>query len=245
MPEMNAMVLAAGLGLRMRPITETLPKPLVRVAGKPLIDYALDALADAGAARAVVNVHHLAGQICAHLAAYSRLETVVSDESDRLLDSGGGIVRALPLLGEAPFFILNADTFWIDDPAAGCSNLQALAESFDPARMDILVMVARFDQAIGHTGRGDFVLGASGRLIRFDGANGSPVIYAGALVCHPRVFADAPKGPFSLNHTFDAAIAAGRFYGMPMRGRWITVGTPEAIPAAEAALIASAGAEAG
>ncbi|HET7412007.1 MAG TPA: sugar phosphate nucleotidyltransferase, partial [Pararhizobium sp.] len=121
---MNAMVLAAGLGLRMRPITDTLPKPLVCIADKPLIDYALDALADVGATRAIVNVHHLADQVRTHLAGYYRLETIVSDESDRLLDSGGGIVRALPLLGERPFFVLNADTFWIDEPAAGSGNLQ-------------------------------------------------------------------------------------------------------------------------
>ncbi len=235
---MNAMVLAAGLGTRMRPITDSIPKPLVTVAGKPLIDYALDALAAAGAGRIVVNVHYLADQIRAHLAAFTELETVVSDETERLLDSGGGVAKALSLLGEAPFYVLNADTFWIEDPAARRSNLQALADAFDPARMDLLVMVAGLDQATGHTGRGDFVRDREGRLSRFAGGDAEPLIYAGAMVCHPRIFRDAPAGPFSLNRCFDAAIAAGRLHGLPMRGRWITVGTPEAIGEAEAAVAA-------
>ena len=237
---MNAMVLAAGLGTRMRPLTETIPKPLVKVAGKPLIDYAIGALVAAGAGRVVVNVHHLPDQIRRHLATVSGTETVISDETDRLLDSGGGVVKALPLLGDAPFYVLNADTFWIDDPASPRSNLQALADTFDPGRMDLLVMVASFSQATGHTGRGDFVRDAEGRLARFDGSNGTPLIYAGAMVCAPRVFAGVPEGPFSLNRCFDSAIAAGRLYGLPMRGRWLTVGTPQAIGEAEAAIAAFA-----
>lgn len=235
---MNAMVLAAGLGTRMRPVTETVPKPLVKVGGKPLLDYALDALASAGATRVVVNVHHLPDQIRHHLETVTRVETIISDETDRLLDSGGGVVKALPLLGHAPFFILNADTFWIEEPAAPCTNLQALADAFDSGRMDIIVLLARFSQATGHSGRGDFVLDESGRIARFDGSNGTPLIYAGATVCHPRVFAGAPDGPFSLNRCFDAAIAAGRLYGLEMHGHWLTVGTPEAIGKAEAAIAA-------
>lgn len=240
MPAINAMLLAAGLGTRMRPITDTMPKPLVEVAGKPLIDYALDALKAAGAGLTVVNVHYMADRIRRHLAARSDFETAISDESDRLLDSAGGIVRALPLIGDQPFFVLNADTFWIEDPGAAQTNLQALAAGFDAAAMDFRVMVAGFGQATGHTGAGDFVLDGDGRLTRFTGGTGVPLIYAGALVCHPRVFADAPSGAYSLNRCFDAAIAAGRFYGMPMRGHWLTVGTPAAIVEAEAAIAAFA-----
>ena len=235
---MNAMVLAAGLGTRMRPVTDAIPKPLVRVGGKPLIDYVLDALVAAGAGRVVVNVHHLPDQIRRHLETVSGIETVVSDETDRLLDSGGGVAKAMPLLGEAPFYIVNADTFWIDDPAAGRTNLQALADTFDPEHMDLLLMVAGLSQATGYGGRGDFARDADGRLARFDGSNGSPLIYGGAMVCHPRVFAGAPKGAFSLNRCFDAAIAAGRLYGLPMHGHWLTVGTPQAVGEAEAAITA-------
>lgn len=235
---MNAMVLAAGLGTRMRPVTDTLPKPLVRVAGKALIDYALDALSAAGAGRVVVNVHYLADQMRRHLAAVKGREILVSDETGALLDSGGGIVKALPLLGAEPFYVLNADTFWIEDAAAARTNLQMLADVFDPAAMDMLVMVARLEQTTGHGGRGDFVMDETGRLARFDGANGAPLVYAGALVCRPEIFAGAPTGAFSLNRCFDAAIAAGRFYGMAMHGHWLTVGTPEAIGEAEAAIAA-------
>ena len=233
---MNAMVLAAGLGTRMRPITDTIPKPLVEVAGKPLIDYALDALAAVGAGRVVVNVHYLPQQIRSHLETISGFETLVSDETDRLLDSGGGVAKAMPLLGEAPFYVLNADTFWIEDPSVPQTNLQALADAFDPDRMDMLLMLAGLSQATGDGGRGDFVRDAEGRLARFDGGNGEPLIYAGAMVCHPRALAAAPEGPFSLNRCFDAAMAEGRLHGWPMRGHWLTVGTPAAIAEAEAVI---------
>lgn len=230
------MLLAAGLGSRMRPITDTMPKPLVPVAGKRLIDYALDALKAAGVERTVVNVHYLPDQIRDHLSGRSDVATVISDESDRLLDSGGGIVRALPHLGSAPFVVLNADTFWLEDPAARETNLEALQRAFDADGTDILMMVAALGQATGHTGQGDFVIDGDGRLARYDGGNGTPLIYAGALICHPRIFADAPAGPFSLNRCFDAAAATGRLYGQPMNGHWLTVGTPGAIADAEAAI---------
>jgi MurNAc alpha-1-phosphate uridylyltransferase len=228
----TAMVLAAGLGKRMRPITDTIPKPLVPVAGRTLLDWGLDKLAEGGVTRAVVNVHYLPEQIVAHVAKRQRPATLVSDESAELLDSAGGIVRALPLLGASPFFILNADTFWID---RGRSNLDALALAWDPARMDILLMLADFPSATGHSGGADFLLGADGRLAR---AAGSPdgLIYAGAGILHPRIFAGAEARPHSLNRYFDAAIAQGRLFGMPMHGHWITVGTPDAIPAAEEAV---------
>lgn len=235
MPGMNAMVLAAGLGRRMRPITETVPKALVRVAGKPLIDYALEALEKAGAGRAVVNVHYLADQVRRHLADRKGIETPISDETAGLLDSGGGVVEALPLLGERPFYILNADTFWIEDQTAPAPNLVSLARAYDPERMDFLLMVADPEQATGHTGEGDFLIDDNGRLKRYRGS-GKPVIYAGAIVCHPRVFAEAPEGAFSLNVLFDRAVAASRLFGMRMRGHWLTVGTPSAIAEAEAVI---------
>ncbi|WP_105984362.1 MULTISPECIES: nucleotidyltransferase family protein [unclassified Brucella] len=237
MPE-TAMVLAAGLGQRMRPITETMPKPLVNVAGKPLIDWCLDAVERAGVARAIVNVHYLADQLEHHLATRNRPQIIISDERGLLLDSAGGIVKVLPDLAGEPFFILNADTFWVGDEAE--PNLVRLAETWDDARMDILLMTARLDQETGYEGKGDFVADAEGRLRRARDVPGEPVIYAGAGIIHPRIFADATPGIASLNRHFDQAIAAGRLYGMPMTGHWLTVGTPEAIGKAEAVLSAFA-----
>lgn len=228
----TAMVLAAGLGKRMRPITETLPKPLVSIAGRTLLDRGLDSLAAAGVTRAVVNVHHLGGQIVAHVADRARPRVVISDESDRLLDSAGGVVRALPLLGPDPFFILNADTFWID---RGQSNLDDLVLAWDAGRMDILLMLADLGSATGHSGGTDFLVGPDGRLARAAGA-ADGLIYAGAAIVHPRIFAGAPAEPHSLNAYFDRAIAAGRLFGHRMDGHWITVGTPDAIAPAEAAV---------
>lgn len=230
----TAMVLAAGLGKRMRPITETIPKPLVKVAGKPLLDWGLDALEIAGVGKAVVNVHYLADQIETHLAERRKLQIVISDERDALQDSAGGIIRALPQLGGKPFYILNADTFWIE--GQGEQNLQALADVWDDERMDILLMVADLDQATGYEGTGDFTLQPGGRLLRARDGAVDPVIYAGAAIIHPRIFADSAPGVASLNRYFDGAIAVGRLYGMPMQGHWLTVGTPDAIAEAEAVL---------
>lgn len=227
-----AMVLAAGLGKRMRPITETMPKPLVRIAGKTLLDWGLDSLAEVGVARAVANVHYLPDQIVDHVAQRHAPRMSISDERDGLLDSAGGIVKALPQLGAEPFYIVNADTFWIDQ---GAPNLARLAAAWDDARMDILLMLADLDQATGHSGGTDFLAASDGTLSR---ARGAPegLIYAGAAIIHPRIFADAPEGPLSLNRYFDQAIARRRLFGMQMRGSWITVGTPDAIPQAEAAV---------
>ena len=231
----TAMVLAAGLGRRMRPITDTIPKPLVKVAGRTLLDWGLDSLAECGVRKAVVNVHYFPEQIVAHVASRKAMEVVISDESDGLLDSAGGIVKALPQLGPAPFYILNADTFWIDAPFGGRSNLERLALAWDAGRMDILLMLADLSSATGHSGGTDFLVASDGRLAR---AKGDPagLIYAGAAIVNPAIFADAPSGPLSLNRYFDAAIATGRLHGMAMRGNWITVGTPDAIPLAEAAV---------
>jgi MurNAc alpha-1-phosphate uridylyltransferase len=233
-----AMVLAAGLGTRMRPLTETRPKPLIPVAGRALIDWGLDALAQADVCRAVVNVHHLAGQMRAHLAGRTRPQIVISDETDRLRDSGGGIVHAMPHLGSAPFFVLNADTFWIDRDR---SNLVRLAESFDAGAMDMILLLARPGDATGHDGGGDFLLAADGRLQRAGGDRGA-FIYAGAAIARPEIFAGSTDAPHSLNRYFDRAIAAGRLFGLVLDGHWITVGTPAAIGAAEAALAMQAAA---
>ena len=224
-----AMVLAAGLGKRMRPITDTIPKPLVRVAGKTLLDWGLDTLAEADVSTAVVNVHHFPEQIVSHVAGRAKPAVVISDESSELLDSGGAIAKALPLLGRAPFFIVNADTFWIDRSG---SNLERLALAWDPSGMDILLMLADLQSATGHNGRSDFVLAPDGRLSRSGGLT-EGLIYAGAAIVHPRIFERAPASAHSLNLYFDRAIAAGRLYGIEMVGQWITVGTPDAILVAE------------
>jgi MurNAc alpha-1-phosphate uridylyltransferase len=230
------MVLAAGLGKRMRPITETMPKPLVPVAGKTLLDWGLDALEAEGVSEAVVNVHYLPGQIVDHVASRTAPRITISDERAELLDSAGGIVKALPCLGEKPFYILNADTFWLDQ---GPSSLSRLAQSWNGEQMDILLMLAAMDSVTGHSGSTDFLVDGQGRLSR---AKGDPagLVYAGAGILHPRIFRGAEATPHSLNAYFDRAIEAGRLFGMVMRGRWITVGTPDAIAPAEA-VVASFG----
>ena len=238
----SAIVLSAGLGKRMRPLTDTLPKPLVRVAGKPLIDWGLDALARAGTYRAVVNVHYLPDALERHVMERGTPRVIVSDEREQLLDSAGGIVKALPALGDEPFFILNADTFWID---GATDNLKALAAAFDPARMDMLILTARPDQATGHSGSIDFIMDAGGRLVRAAGAREEArrdgVIYAGAAIVDPAVFAGAAAEPHGLNPYFDRLIAADRMFGHPLDGSWITVGTPDAIAPAEAAVARALG----
>jgi MurNAc alpha-1-phosphate uridylyltransferase len=194
----KAMVLAAGLGIRMRPLTEKTPKPLIEVGGKPLIDWGLDSLDRAGVGEAVVNIHHLPDRMRAHLAKRTAPHIVISDETVRLLESGGGIVKALPLLGPEPFLVLNADTFWVED---GAPNLSGLALAWDGARMDILLMLAEMDRATGHSGRSDFLLGTDGRLTR-SGGDPAGLIYAGAAIVHPRIFAGAEAEPHSLNRYF-------------------------------------------
>jgi len=228
----SAMVLAAGLGTRMRPLTDTLPKPLVKVAGQALIDHVLDRLAEAGVAKAVVNVHHMADQIEAHLKGRTRPQIAISDERDLLLDTGGGIVKALPLLGTAPFFHMNSDTLWIEGVTP---NLPRLAAQFTDA-MDILLLLASTTTSIGYEGRGDFVMAPDGRLARRAEREVAPFVYAGAAMMRPSLFADAPQGKFSLNRMFDRAIEAGRLHGLRLEGTWMHVGTVEAIKAAEAAI---------
>jgi len=233
----RAMVLAAGLGLRMRPLTNDTPKPLVAVGGKPLIDHVLDRLAAAGVETAVVNVHYLADKVERHLAGRRAPKIAISDERGELLDTGGGVVKALPLLGAAPFFHLNSDTIWIDGVKP---NLLRLAEIFDPARMDALLLLAATSTSVGYAGRGDFAMSPDGRLGRRSEREVAPFVYAGVAILNPTLFVAAPSGPFSLNALFDRAIEAGRLHGLRLEGVWMHVGTPEAIATAEAAILASA-----
>ena len=232
----DAMVLAAGLGTRLRPITNTMPKPLVPVAGKPMIDYGLDALAEAGIKRAVVNIHHFADQMTAHLANRTAPEIVLSDETDQLMNSGGGLARGLKLLGRDPVLVMNADLFWIGEKPGQKTNLQRLAETFDPDTMDMLMLCVKLEDTTGHNGKKDFSLDAEGRLTRYQEGSGMPVVYAGALALMPALLDDAPDDAFNLNIYFDRAIEKGRLHGIMLEGHWITVGTPEAIGAAEAVI---------
>jgi len=228
-----AMVLAAGLGTRMRPLTDTMPKPLVRVAGKPLIDHVLDRLADAGIEKAVVNVHHFADQVSRHLARRTLPRIVISDERGLLLGTGGGIRKALPELGDGPFFHINSDTIWIDGVKP---NLARLAKAFDPAAMDALLLLSPTAGSIGYAGRGDFAMAQDGRLTRRGELDVAPFVYAGAAILLPSLFAHAPKGEFPLTEIFERAAEKGRLFGLRLEGLWMHVGTPDAIADAEAAI---------
>ncbi|MGO4564285.1 nucleotidyltransferase family protein [Rhizobium sp. 2YAF20] len=229
----QAMVLAAGLGTRMRPITDTIPKPLVKIAGRPMIDYALDALADAGVEKAVVNIHYLADQMLDHLSSYQRMEILISDEREQLMNSGGGLAKGLKLLGGGAVFVMNADLFWIGEREGMPTNLERLGDFFDPERMDMALLCVELEDTTGHNGKKDFSLAADGRLERYAGDMASPVVYAGAIVMNASLFDDAPSDAFNLNIYFDRAIERGRLYGMVLQGHWLTVGTPEAIGEAE------------
>ncbi|MBS9477157.1 nucleotidyltransferase family protein [Ancylobacter radicis] len=233
-PIHTAMVLAAGLGTRMRPLTDRLPKPLVEVDGRALIDHVLDRLADAGVETAVVNLHYKADILEAHLARRAGPPALIlSDERDELLDTGGGIVRALPLLGEGPFFSINSDTIWIEGIRP---NLAQLAAGFDPATMDARLLLAATSTSIGYDGAGDFTMDRDSRLTPRAERMVTPFVYAGAAVLSPRLFEGAPAGPFSLTRLFRRAAEAGRLFGLRMEGVWMHVGTPDAIGQAEEAI---------
>jgi MurNAc alpha-1-phosphate uridylyltransferase len=233
----RAMVLAAGLGVRMKPVTDTIPKPLVAVGGKPLIDHVLDRLADCGVERAIVNVHYLADILERHLAGRRAPAITISDERGILLETGGGVVKALPLLGAEPFFNVNSDSIWIDGVKP---NLGRLADAFDPARMDALLLLAATATSIGYAGRGDYAMSPDGRLSRRGERDVVPFVYSGAAIFAPALFADAPSGAFSLTRLFNRAEEQGRLHGLRLEGLWMHVGTPAAITAAEAALGAHA-----
>lgn len=233
----KAMVLAAGLGTRMRPLTDAIPKPLVEVDGRPLIDHVLDRLAQAGIGEAVVNVHHHADLLEAHLAKRSGPpRIIISDERACLLETGGGIVKALPLLGPEPFVSVNSDSIWVEGFRP---NLPRLMESFEPERMDALLLLAPSALAVGYDGLGDFRMDQDGRLERRAERLVAPFIYPGACVLKPSLFAGMEEKPFSLNRVFDKAAEAGRLFGLRMEGLWMHVGTPDAIALAEEAIARS------
>ena len=226
-----AFVLAAGFGTRMRPLTLTTPKPLLRVGGRALIDHALDACAAAGVARAVVNLHHLGDAIRAHLADRAAPEIAFSEERPDILDTGGGAAAALPLLGPDPFFTVNSDAIW-----TGPAPLPALAACWAPDRMDALLSLVPRASAIAYGRPGDFSLGADGRPARRGEAAQAPFVYTGAQIVAPAAFADAPQGAFSMNLIWDRLLARGRLFAVVHRGGWVDVGTPDGLAQADAAL---------
>jgi MurNAc alpha-1-phosphate uridylyltransferase len=217
----------------MRPLTNVMPKPLVKVAGKPLIDHVLDRLADAGVERAVVNVHHFADQLIEHLKRRQRPQIKISDERGLLLGTGGGVKKALSQLGDTAFFHINSDTIWIEGAKP---NLARLADAFDPAAMDALLLLAPATGSIGYAGRGDFTMAADGRLMHRGDRDRVPFVYAGAAILHPALFADFPDLEFPLTATFDRAAEKSRLFGLGLEGLWMHVGEPAAIGEAEAAL---------
>ena len=230
------MVLAAGLGSRMRPFNGHIPKPLVEVGGRALIDYVLDRLAATGVERVVINVHHLAEQIERHVHGRTRPRIIISDEREAIMGTGGGVAKALPALGDAPFFHVNSDTIWIDGVKP---NLTRLAAAFAPARMDALLLLASTATSIGYAGRGDYAMTPDGRLTPRGERDVVPFVFAGAAILAPALFRGAPTGAFPLTALFNRAAEAGRLHGLRLEGVWMHVGTPDAVAAAEAAIAAS------
>ncbi len=227
----RGIVLSAGLGLRMRPLTETTPKPMVRVSGRCLVDWALDRLAEAGVEQAVVNLHHLPDILRGHLEATRTTPRVVfSDETDQLLETGGGIAKALPLLGDGPFFAVNSDVLWLNSTTPA---LQRLAEAWDDESMDALLLLHPLACAHGYNGRGDFTLDALGRPARRRSGLMAPFVYAGVQMLHPRLFTDLPEGPFSMNVLYDRALADERLRAIVHDGEWYHVGTPASLDLTE------------
>lgn len=226
----RAMVLAAGLGLRMRPITQHTPKPLVEVAGRTMLDRALDHLAAAGASHLVVNTHWLAERIATHL---SGRPGITLSHEDELLETGGGVTKALPHLGDQPFYVVNSDIIWTDGATPA---LQRLAEAWDDDRMDALLLLQRTATAMGYDGDGDFFLDTAGVPRRRRDREVAPLLFSGVQILSPRLFHDAPAGKFSLNVLYDRALEAGRLFALVHDGRWYHVGTPEALPQVERAL---------
>lgn len=225
----TAMMLAAGLGTRMRPLTLTRPKPLIEVAGRSLLDRGMDALERAGVEHVVVNKHYLPDQIDSWAKHRKHPLITVQDESELILDTGGGVAQALSQLGDDPFFVLNSDSFWVDGPVPA---LERMRKAWDGARMDCLLLLAVKSRSVGFDGPGDFDMNCEGRLVRRQGTT-SEHVYAGAYLVHPRLFEAAPAGVFSMNVLWNKAIAEGRLYGIEHDGWWLHVGTPDAIELAE------------
>ena len=231
----SAMIMAAGLGTRMRPLTENKPKPLVEVAGKTLLDHVLDKARDAGISNVVVNVHYLPEQVEAHLAMHaSDLGVTISDERDLLMETGGGLVKAECLIAAEPFYCLNSDAIWTE--AAEQSGLKRLAQAWDGDRMDGLLLIVPRERAFQHPGKGDFSIDADNRLVRRGQRESAPYVYTGNQLISHRLLQGAPSGPFSTNILWDRAIAAGRLFGLVHEGDWFDIGSPQAIAPTEAAL---------
>lgn len=232
-----AMIMGAGLGSRMRPLTDDRPKPLITVGGKTLIDHSIDRLVAAGVTMIVVNLHYKGEMLRAHLAKRGDAEIIFSDETDGLLDTGGGVVKALHQFNGDPFFVLNSNSIWAEGPVPA---LPAMIQNWDPDRMDGLLLLADMQTAMGYEGMGDFVLKAEGHLLRARDHAGAAYAYPGVQIAHPRMFNNSPQGPFSTNLMWDRAIAKGRLFGTVLDGVWIYVGTPDAREEAEAYLRAPA-----
>jgi MurNAc alpha-1-phosphate uridylyltransferase len=230
----TAMIMAAGLGKRMRPLTATRPKPLIEVGGKALLDHVLERLRVAGVRKVVVNVHYLADALEAHLASRAHgLEVAISDERDLLLETGGGLVQAAPLIDCDPFLALNSDNLWVDGPA---DTLRLLASHWDDSKMDALLLLVPLARALNHKGIGDFHMGRTGRLRRRDRSHVAPFVFTGIQMLTKRLLRDAPAGPFSTNILWDRAIEEGRCFGAVHQGLWFDVGTPKSIELTESAL---------
>jgi MurNAc alpha-1-phosphate uridylyltransferase len=229
----TAMVLAAGLGQRMRPLTADTPKPLVPVAGRTLLGRVLDRLAGGGIEHAVVNVHYLGEQIIEAVADRTSPTVKISDEREQLLDTGGGVARALPLLGEQPFFVQNSDSIWIEGPE---NNLARMRRYWDAERMDCMLLLAMTTTSTGYDGRGDFSMDSEGLISRRDETSVVPFVFTGVSIAHPRLFDNTPDGPFSMNLVWDRAIQAGRLHGLRLEGKWMHVGSPLGLAEAETAL---------
>ena len=227
----TAMVMAAGLGKRMRPLTATKPKPLIEVAGKPLLDHVFDRLRAAGVRKVVVNVHYLADALQAHLARTADgLEVTISDERKLLLETGGGLVRAQAMIASDPFLAINSDNLWVDGPA---DTLKLLASHWDGKKMDALLLLVPQARAMNHKGLGDFHMDRAGRLRRRGRSRVAPFVYTGVQIVSKALLRDAPEGAFSTNILWDRAIADGRCYGAVHQGLWFDVGNPSAIRATE------------
>ena len=236
----HAMVLAAGLGLRMRPLTQICPKPLLEVGGKTMLDQALDRLQSAGVAAVTVNTHWLPHKIEDHLANRKGLKINISREEE-LLETGGGILKALPFLGDQAFYVVNADVVWRD---ASIPALHRLARVWDDKKMDALLMLTATVRATGYGGDGDFMMDSLGELTRRPERQIAPYVFTGVQILHPRLFRDAPSGSFSINRLYDRALEAGRLYGIAHDGDWYHVGTPDAIDIADAEILEKEGARA-
>ena len=230
----TAMVLAAGYGKRMRPLTATTPKPLLTLLRRPLIDRLLDRLREAGVAEAVVNTHYLADELEEHLSQRSEPSVRTLREPEAPLDTGGGVANALPVLGERPFFALNGDVFWLDSYTPA---LDRLAAAWDPARMDALLLVTKTAEAIGYAGRGDFMVDIDGQARRRQELEVAPFAFTGIQILHPRLFRYAPEGAFSLNQLYDQAEASERLFALPHDGLWFHLSTPGDMELAEAHLL--------